>query len=69
MAREPIIAPGESYRYTSGCPLETPDGFMVGTFTMIGEDGDTFLVDIPAFSPSTFPHRAAFLQLARIRTP
>ena len=50
VGEEPIIAPGESFRYTSGCPLDTPDGFMVGHFTMIGEDGDTFLIDIPAFS-------------------
>ncbi len=50
VGEEPIIAPGESFRYTSGCPLDTPDGFMVGHYTMIGEDGDTFQIDIPAFS-------------------
>jgi len=50
VGEEPIIGPGESYTYTSGCPLDTPDGFMVGQFTMIGEDGDTFLVEIPPFS-------------------
>jgi len=50
VGEEPIIGPGESYSYTSGCPLDTPDGFMVGQFTMISEDGDTFQVDIPAFS-------------------
>ena len=50
VGEEPIIGPGESFRYTSGCPLDTPDGFMVGQYTMIGEDGDSFLVDIPAFS-------------------
>jgi ApaG protein len=50
VGEEPIIGPGESFRYTSGCPLDTRDGFMVGHYTMIGEDGDTFLVDIPAFS-------------------
>ncbi len=50
VGEEPIIAPGESFRYTSGCPLDTPDGFMAGQYTMIGEDGDTFLIDIPAFS-------------------
>jgi ApaG protein len=50
VGEEPIIGPGESFRYTSGCPLDTCDGFMVGHYTMIGEDGDTFLVDIPAFS-------------------
>jgi len=50
VGEEPIIGPGESYRYTSGCPLDTPEGFMVGRYTMIGEDGDTFDVEIPAFS-------------------
>jgi ApaG protein len=50
VGEEPIIAPGETYRYTSGCPLDTPGGFMVGRYTMIGEDGDTFEIDIPAFS-------------------
>jgi ApaG protein len=50
VGEEPIIGPGESFRYTSGCPLDTPDGFMVGSYTMIGEDGDSFQVEIPAFS-------------------
>jgi ApaG protein len=50
VGEEPIIAPGESFRYTSGCPLDTPDGFMVGHYTMIGENGDRFQVEIPAFS-------------------
>jgi ApaG protein len=50
VGEEPIIEPGESFRYTSGCPLDTPDGFMVGTYDMIGDDGTTFIVQIPAFS-------------------
>lgn len=50
VGEEPIIEPGESYRYTSGCPLDTPDGFMVGTYDMIGEDGQAFTVRVPAFS-------------------
>jgi ApaG protein len=50
VGEEPIIGPGESFRYTSGCPLDTPDGFMVGNYTMIGENGDSFRVEIPAFS-------------------
>jgi ApaG protein len=50
IGEEPIIAPGESFRYTSGCPLDTPDGFMVGNYTMVGENGDSFRVEIPAFS-------------------
>jgi ApaG protein len=56
VGEEPIIAPGESFRYTSGCPLDTPDGFMVGTYTMVNDEGERFTVDIPAFSldsPST----------------
>jgi ApaG protein len=50
VGEEPIIEPGESYRYTSGCPLDTPDGFMVGSYDMIDDDGRAFAVAIPAFS-------------------
>jgi ApaG protein len=50
VGEEPIIEPGATFRYTSGCPLDTPDGFMVGTYDMIGEDGRSFAVNIPAFS-------------------
>lgn len=50
VGEEPIIGVGESFRYTSGCPLDTPGGFMVGSYTMISEDGESFEVAIPAFS-------------------
>jgi ApaG protein len=50
VGEEPIIEPGEAFRYTSGCPLDTPDGFMVGSYDMIDENGGVFSVDIPAFS-------------------
>jgi ApaG protein len=50
VGEEPIIEPGESFQYTSGCPLNTPDGFMVGSYDMIGDDGGVFSVAIPAFS-------------------
>jgi ApaG protein len=50
VGEEPIIPPGDTYRYTSGCPLDTPDGFMVGSYTMVSEDGSHFDVAIPAFS-------------------
>jgi ApaG protein len=50
VGEEPIIEPGESFSYTSGCPLDTPDGFMVGSYDMIGDDGRAFSVAIPAFS-------------------
>lgn len=47
---QPELDPGDSYQYTSGCPLTTPSGFMVGAYTMTGPDGETFDIDIPAFS-------------------
>jgi ApaG protein len=50
IGEEPVIAPGESFRYTSGCPLDTPDGFMVGSYDMIADTGAHFTVAIPAFS-------------------
>jgi ApaG protein len=50
IGEEPIIEPGSSFTYTSGCPLETSDGFMVGRYGMIGEDGEAFEVEIPSFS-------------------
>jgi ApaG protein len=50
IGEEPIIEPGSSFRYTSGCPLETSDGFMKGHYGMIGEDGEAFEVEIPSFS-------------------
>ena len=45
----PLIAPGASYDYVSGCPLGTPTGNMVGSYQMVDEDGQTFDVAIPKF--------------------
>jgi ApaG protein len=50
VGKQPKIEPGESFQYTSGCPLPTPSGIMVGTYQMESEDGDMFVVEIPAFS-------------------
>ncbi|MGL4635745.1 MAG: Co2+/Mg2+ efflux protein ApaG [Beijerinckiaceae bacterium] len=50
IGEEPVLAPGDSFRYTSGCPLDTPDGFMVGSYDMVDEKGDIYTVAIPAFS-------------------
>ncbi len=46
----PLLKPGESFTYTSGCPLNEPSGVMVGHYGMADADGDVFEVDIPAFS-------------------
>jgi ApaG protein len=50
LGEQPTLAPGESFRYSSGCPLRTPSGIMVGAYRMVCEDGDVFEVAIPAFS-------------------
>lgn len=50
VGEQPILRPGEVFRYTSGCPLTTPSGIMVGTYRMVDENGRAFDVDIPAFS-------------------
>jgi ApaG protein len=50
VGEQPVIQPGESFRYTSGCPLSTPSGIMVGTYQMLDAAGHPFEVAIPAFS-------------------
>ncbi len=58
IGQQPVIAPGQRFEYTSGCPLETPQGFMVGSYEMLSHDGLHFKVDVPAFSlDSPFCHR------------
>jgi len=47
VGEQPTLAPGESFRYSSGCPLRTPSGIMVGAYRMVCEDGDVFEVAIP----------------------
>lgn len=55
VGEQPIIAPGDVFRYTSGCPLATPHGMMVGAYQMVDENGQAFEIDIPAF-PLESPH-------------
>lgn len=50
VGKEPLLKPGESFEYTSGCPLSTPSGIMAGTYQMQTESGEMFVVEIPAFS-------------------
>lgn len=50
VGEQPTLAPGESFEYTSGVPLATPSGFMVGTYQMETGEGDRFDIAIPAFS-------------------
>lgn len=50
VGEQPMIAPGASYDYVSGCPLATPTGSMQGSYHMIGADGMEFDVAIPKFT-------------------
>lgn len=50
VGQTPVIPPGGSFSYTSGCPLKTPQGIMVGSYQMADREGKLFDVAIPAFS-------------------
>jgi ApaG protein len=58
VGEQPLLEPGASFDYVSGCPLATPNGAMQGSYRMVGEDGRTFDVDIPRF-PLHAPATAA----------
>ena len=49
VGEQPMIAPGGSFDYVSGCHLATPTGSMQGSYHMLGEDGSAFDVAIPKF--------------------
>ena len=57
IGEQPVLQPGDSFQYTSGCPLRTPSGMMVGTYEMVGLGDERFDIDIPAFSLDS-PHQA-----------
>ena len=46
----PTLEPGDSFSYTSGCPLSTSSGIMLGSYQMSKANGEMFNVEIPAFS-------------------
>ena len=50
VGEEPVLEPGGRFEYTSGVPLPTPSGFMVGTYGMVTTNGEHFDIAIPAFS-------------------
>lgn len=55
VGEQPVIRPGEGFEYTSGAPLPTPSGVMVGSYGMETAAGENFDVAIPAFSLDS-PH-------------
>jgi ApaG protein len=60
VGEQPVLEPGEIFEYTSGTPLPTPSGIMVGTYEMETREGENFEVAIPAFSLDS-PHQAVRL--------
>jgi ApaG protein len=46
----PNLAPGQSFEYTSGCPLDTAMGTMHGSYRMVEPDGGTFDADVAPFT-------------------
>jgi ApaG protein len=50
VGEQPVLAPGESFQYTSGCPLKTSTGSMRGTYQMVTDDGSHFDVEIAEFA-------------------
>jgi ApaG protein len=49
IGEQPMIVPGASFDYVSGCPLTTPTGEMEGSYTMMRADGSNFEAAIPRF--------------------
>ena len=50
VGEQPVIAPGETFDYVSGCPLSTATGYMSGSYRMVLDDGTAFDAIIPRFS-------------------
>lgn len=55
IGEQPILNAGDHFEYTSGTPLSTPSGIMAGSYRMKTSDGESFDVEIPAFSLDS-PH-------------
>ena len=49
VGQQPLLQPGESFRYTSGCRLRSPSGTMRGSYFFVAEDGERFETEIPLF--------------------
>lgn len=52
VGKQPILKSGESFEYTSGCPLETPFGVMEGTYQMVADNGERFDAKVAPFTLS-----------------
>ena len=60
VGEQPRLEPGDAFEYTSYVPLTTPSGIMTGSYHMETRDGESFDVEIPAFSLDS-PHQSVKL--------
>src|ERR1700760_4831431 len=60
VGEQPVLKPGERFEYTSGAPLNTPWGMMVGAYQMETDSGERFDIEIPTFSLDS-PNQGVFL--------
>ena len=68
VGEEPVLKAGELFEYTSGVPLQTPSGFMFGTYGMVSASGEHFDIEIPAFSLN-FRRQQTHAELRESRDP
>ena len=52
VGKQPVLAPGDSFDYTSGCPLATDMGTMRGSYEMVTDSGETFDAEVAEFALS-----------------
>jgi ApaG protein len=50
VGEQPVLGPGESFKYSSWCPLKTPTGMMRGTYRMVQNGGGLFDIEIAPFA-------------------
>ena len=50
VGKQPVLAPGQSFEYSSWCPLKTPTGMMHGTYQMTTSGGSAFDIEIAPFA-------------------
>jgi ApaG protein len=50
VGEQPLLGPGESFKYSSWCPLKTPTGLMRGTYQMVRPGGTQFDIEIAPFA-------------------
>jgi ApaG protein len=50
VGEKPVLGPGETFEYTSFCPLATPYGSMHGSYLLVTDGGDTFRAEIAPFA-------------------